>query len=1216
MKFSELYERPLDRRVNPAVSASDLSDDTVLTEIVEYVFTPEIVANLYNILLNIKSNQGSHVGIWINGYFGSGKSHFLKYASYCLSFSRERREMAFMRLIEAAEEIMRKSDGLSALEQAGVSLRELSALKKWYVDSADVEMVMFNIGDVHDVNADQAAAFTTIFWNQFNAHRGYNSFNLAFAQYLEKALDDDGKFGEFKQYVATRGYNWESHITRFAASRLSLALEMAQAVDPALDVEAIRQRILNKDINVSVDALAAELKEYIEGKHNRNYRLLFFVDEVSQFIGEHRDLLLQLQSLVKRLEEVCQSQVWIACTAQQTLEHVVASVGGNLTNPEDEVGKILGRFEVRASLQGKSPEYITQRRILEKKPAPAMLLEELYEANKVKLDAQFVLPGAYRAFTDKANFAAFYPFVPYQMQLIMKVLDSFVNLGYVDRQVKGTERSLISITHSIVKETAEMEVGKFVAFDQFLGAMFQQSIQHLGRRAMEGATQAIEQVADERQRAFYTRVFYVLFMICNLSDVDKQAFSATIDNLVTLLLTEIDANKAVLKSDVAAALDFLMDKSVIRKVRTATGSVVYEFYTEEESRVAQLIKNQTVTSSTYTEELHRLIFDHFNNPSNKEVYATRSFSVGGNIDSKHVLANNADVEVDFLTTAATDSPDQFAFTNRPDHLVFFLYPQYNADTELRRAFHYYCQVQCFSQEPAISEERQRTKRLFQERARETYRTDILPRFQQILDTCPVIAGQRVLTAVELGNARRQERYRTALTRHLAELYSSATLVNDAPKTQSELSAAILRPVNPELPNMPLSPAEKCVKDFLDRQPHDVTVADVARQFARRPYGWSDFATIYTLNELVRRHLYAFNFNNNPDVSREETARNIVREAARFTVEKARAIPQSLLNDFVEAWKKIFNRMTMTGSNDSTELYRQCKEEELSRLLRQYRELQQKLRDSGCPFVTVIDQAVAKLEQWGGIRDHKRFFETVTGDREGAVALFDHCKEIKLFADDQLANYDNIKQFLDEHRDNFSFLRDDQQSAVEALRKMPHDMEPWERMQHYNKLMRDLKGMLQQRRSELTERIRAKYNAVFDNLDGYARQHGVAPGCYANREATITRLTATSNFYALEANANADGHMLEEQMKRINDAITARKPSPTPGPNQRTGVPGVPGVPAPAPAPSTPVLRKAIHLNVATTDPLRTEADVDLYLSSIKAELMAHIANGHEVIICQ
>ena len=180
MKFKDLYEKGLDRKVNPAVSASDLSEDTVLTEIVEYVFTQEIIVNLYHILINIKINQGSHVGIWINGYYGSGKSHFLKYASYCLS--NKYSEMAFIRLIEATQEMMLGEKDVTALEQAGVSLSELRALQSWYVNKADVEMVIFNIGDVHDANADQATTFTTIFWNQFNAKRGYNSFNLAMAQ--------------------------------------------------------------------------------------------------------------------------------------------------------------------------------------------------------------------------------------------------------------------------------------------------------------------------------------------------------------------------------------------------------------------------------------------------------------------------------------------------------------------------------------------------------------------------------------------------------------------------------------------------------------------------------------------------------------------------------------------------------------------------------------------------------------------------------------------------------------------------------------------------------------------------------------------------------------------------------------------------------------------------------------------------------------------------
>lgn len=1196
--------------MNPAVSASDLSEETVHTEIEEYVFTQEIIVNLFNILTNIRLNQGSHVGIWINGYYGSGKSHFLKYASYCLSGKYSKK--AFDRLIDATQQMLLGDKDTSALEIAGVSLSDLRDLQNWYVNKADVEMVMFNIGDVHDANVDRANTFTTIFWNQFNAKRGYNSFNLPMAQYLEKALDDDGKFEEFKEYVKSKGYDWERNISRFAASRLDLALQMAKEVDQALAIDVIRERIKNNDINISVEAFAAEMKEYIDRKANRNLRVLFFVDEVSQFIGEHRDLLLQLQSLVKRLDEVCESQVWISCTAQQTLEDVVKNVGGSDTNPDDEVGKILGRFEVRASLQGTSPEYITQKRILEKKGEVEIHLCDLYEKNKAMLDAQFVLPGTYQSYKNEKDFAAFYPFVPYQFQLIMKVLDSFVNMNYVDKQVKGNERSLLNITFSIAKETAECEVGEFIPFDRFFGAMFQGSMQHLGQRAMSNARQALDLIDDEKKQAFYRRVVYVLFMVCNLSDSDKQGFSATIDNIVTLLMTKMDANKAAIKEEVSQVLSFLMDKSVIRKVKKDASTEIYEFYTEEEAKVAQIIKNQKVDSNTYTEELYKIIYDHFgfSTSTSKETFATRSFNVGGNVDGRNILSNNPDVVVDFLTTASTDSPDQFAFTNQPNHLVFFLYPLFKDNQELRQNFLDYCRVQCFAQESAISEERQRTKRLFQDRAKEMYQKDIKPKFRDLLDNCPAISGNEVLPQSVLGTAKNKERYKVAMAHHLQNLYQFASLVSGSefPKNTSELSQKILRPIEATLMETPLSVPEQKVKDYLDRSPHDVTVADVVRQFAKVPYGWADCCSIYVVNELVRRHLYAFNYNNNPIVSREEVARNIVRESNRFTIEPAKAISQDILNAFIEAWKHIFNVVSVKGSNDYAELFRNCKETNdsaLNSLLKNYRELYHTI--SGYAFAKVIDEAISLMEQWLTIRDPKEFFQTIIDADESAAILFDKCKTVRQFVDDQYEMFKKITAFLDANRDNFAFLPDDQTEALNRLKTIETDEEPWDRMPAYNKMMRNLNGKLNECKDALIATIKCNYNKAFDELEEYAKSVNVSRDKFVQRDATIMLKTSTHNLYALQANANV-AEFYEEQMGRINAAIP--KPNPQPANPYNTPAAGN-GSKVQEPAPR---MRKVVHLDTHCNTPLRTEADIDRYLQGLKNKLMQYIGGDNDIII--
>ncbi len=1193
MKFKDLYEKGLDRKVNPAVSASDLTEETVMTEIVEYVFTEEIVINLYNILLNIKQNQGSHVGIWINGYFGTGKSHFLKYVSYCLDPHYS--ELAFMRLEDAIEDIVHSSKGgMTKLDDYGVSMSEVKALKKWYSTQATIKMVMFNIGDVHDANSNQALAFTTIFWNQLNARRGYNSINLALAQYLEKALDDDGKFEEFKDYVKSKGYDWERNISRFAAGRLDMALEMASEVDPKLAIDVIRNKISNNDINVSVEAFAAELKEYVDKQGSNNFRLLFFVDEVSQFIGQHRDLLLQLQSLVKRLDEVCESKVWIACTAQQTLEEVVSNAGGSSSNPEDEIGKILGRFEVRASLQGTSPEYITQKRILDKKGEVEIELAKLYEKDKAKLDAQFVLPSSYKTYTDKDNFAAYYPFVPYQFQLIKKVLDSFESMNFVDKQVKGNERSLINITYSIAKETQEMEVGEFIPFDKFYGAMFQGSMQHLGQRAFENARQALEIIDDEKKQSFYRRVAYVLFMVCNLKEEDKQQFSATIDNVVTLLMTKIDASKAAIKQDVAAVIAYLIDKAVIRKVKTDTGSEIYEFFTEEESKVAQIIKNQQVDSNTYCDELRKIFFDYFGNPSNKETFATRSFSVGINIDGRAYLSNNADVYVDFITNAPTDSADQYAFSlnNTPQstHLVYFLYPLFKDNQELKANFLYYCRVQRFAQEPAISEERQRTKMIFSQRARDLYDKEIKPQFQQILDTCPVISSCNVLSLSDTGTAKKAERYKTLLNKHLDNLYEFAQLVNKAetPKSQSELSSKMRRAVDGTLPDMPLSQPEKKIKDWLDRQPHDVTVADVIRQFAKVPYGWSEFATIYYLNELVRRHQYAYNYNNNPNVSREEAARNIVRDSQKFTIEKAKAISQDVLNSFIEAWKHIFNVMTVKGSNDSTELFRNCKETDdsaLNKLLKNYRELSRKI--NGCPFAHVIDEAITLMEQWLTIRQDLTFFETIIAAKDTASELFDRCKNINTFHNDQFDRYEMIRKFIDDNRDNFTFLSDEHQESVKALKAINLDEEPWNSMPSYTKLFRTLDGLLKEKKEKLYKVIEEKYYAVHEELLQYADSAQVSRDKVADIDATIIKKKSSNNFFALQANADTTDY-LQQQIKLIDDL------RPKDQTEQRR--------------------KKVVQLHTHTLTPLKTEKDVDSYLQSLKNELMQHLDGKTDIIV--
>ena len=104
MQLKDLYIKPINRSVNPAVSATKFDKETIDIEIKEYVFTDEILNGLYRILDAIRNNKPyDHVGIWIDGYYGSGKSHFLKYLDYCIT--PETRDVALERLLDAVKEI-------------------------------------------------------------------------------------------------------------------------------------------------------------------------------------------------------------------------------------------------------------------------------------------------------------------------------------------------------------------------------------------------------------------------------------------------------------------------------------------------------------------------------------------------------------------------------------------------------------------------------------------------------------------------------------------------------------------------------------------------------------------------------------------------------------------------------------------------------------------------------------------------------------------------------------------------------------------------------------------------------------------------------------------------------------------------------------------------------------------------------------------------------
>lgn len=1204
MKLKDLYSKPINRAVNPAVSATKFDPETERIEIQEYVFTDEIINGLFRILDAIKNNKSfAHVGIWIDGYYGSGKSHFLKYLDYCITPST--REDAVSRLLDAVKAI----DPLDEKHNLGFDYDELLSIANW-LKRATIDTCIFNLETSYDNSTDKKKAFLHVFWNEFNGKRGFNKFNITLAQNLEKPLAEKGVFEAFKERIAEEGGDWNDPgmAADLIDNELDWVLDIAKELAPTLSIDSIRERIIKRDTNMSIDRFGMELASYLKDKGD-DYRLILLADEMSQFINKERDRYLNLQEIITKLSEACDNKVWVACTAQQDLSEIMDDC--HIAEEKDKEGKIKGRFEVKVSLKGTQPEVITQKRILDKKEEVKPELAALYNKYKAGFDLQFKLPTSYSSYETQDDFVDYYPFVPYQFKLIMQVFNSFLNLGYVAKEVKGNERSIIKVIHSTAKTNADAELGKFISFDELYNNMFEEGLQARGQKAVDNAlrmARTYQTDCPERTR-LAVRVANVLFMICNISQTDQLVFPATLDNVTSLLINDMETPRLNIKNEVEKVIEFLCDNNIIRCEQGKQGTPeTYAFYSEEEMKVAQLIQSQVVDNNTQAEQLKEIFNRYITALRNKEQYKTRSFSVGLTIKQRTFLSNNPDVQVEFVMDADYESAEQLALQNsNVNRMVYYVGPQYRDNKRLYNAFYWYCQANRYMATPVTSEDNKKTRDEFEKRANELYDGLIKKEFEKILDTCPIISGLSVIDEAELGQKRGNDRYRVAMDKHLSSIYTKANLVDypSMPRTTEQLKKAILRNVNPgdyDGMNAVLTDAEHEVEIYLNKQFAEVNVSDVLAKFAKAPYGWDNICTLYIINELVRRHNRDYSYANNPNVETSTVANRIVSESNKFTLRQAKVISPQVIQNFIATWKEIFGISAVPSSTDSTQLFRACRDIEsdrsLAKFIKGYKDIEQQI--AGYQFCQPIREAIDLFESWLNERDPLKFFNLVITAKDEAKVLIDKCKEVVQFTHDQLDTYKQLIQFQDNNQYNFPFVPMEMQGAVTDFCKLKDDPWPISGLRGYIKLQRQLSGILDGVRDELREKIKAAYNDMFDYLKQVAEKQHVPESVLSDRETVIRVKTTPTNILVLQNNANTDT-FYQEQVDKI---MSYNPPLP----------PGGEGDGKPEP-PKTPDkrIRKA-SLQTKTKLPITNSEDIERYLEGLRQQLEKLLVDQDGVMI--
>ena len=645
-------------------------------------------------------------------------------------------------------------------------------------------------------------------------------------------------------------------------------------------------------------------------------------------------------------------------------------------------------------------------------------------------------------------------------------------------------------------------------------------------------------------------------------------------------------------------MEFLCDNNIIRREQGKLGAPdTFTFYSEEEMKVAQLIQSQVVDNNTQAEQLKDIFNKYITALRNKEQYKTRSFSVGMTIKQRTFLSNNPDVMVEFVMDTDYDTAEQLALQNsNANRMVYYVGPQYRENRRLYNAFYWYCQAERYMATPVPNEDNANTRKEFAKRAEELYEGLIKKEFEKILDTCPIVSGLSVIDETELGQKKGNDRYRAAIEKHLAGIYTKANLVDSSniPRTTEQLKKAILRNIEAgeyEGMNAALTDAEREVEIYLNKQFSEVNVSDVLTKFSKAPYGWDTICTLYVINELVRRHNRDYSYANNPNVEITTVANRIVNESNKFTLRQAQIISPQVIQNFIASWKEIFGISSVPSTTDSTQLFRACRDMEsersLARLVKGYKDIEQQIITY--PFAGPIRQAVELFESWLDERDPLKFFNLLIASKDKAKTLTDKCKEVVQFTHDQLSTYKQLIQFADDNVYNFPFIPMEQQGAVDEFCKVKDD--PWpigKTFRNYIKLMNQLSGILDDARNRLREKIKVAYNDMFDYLKQVAEQQHVPVSVLSDREATIQLKTSPTNILVLQNNVNTDA-FYQEQVERIMSYI------PTTSPEQEKRI-------------------RQASLQTKTKLPITNAEDIEHYLDGLRQQLERLLVDHDGVMI--
>lgn len=821
MTIETFFTNDINRNIETVIKADD--QEHIYDEMVEYVVTNEVAQKIGDFFSAYNDYQGAN-GVWISGFFGSGKSHLLKILSYVL----ENKEY----------------DGDKLGELFAEKIKEDAILKADILNATRIpsESILFNIDQQAQItNKQEEDALLKVFYKVFYDHLGYFGSQRHVAEF-ERWVEYEGHYKKFQEdYEKETGEFWTTARRKYFSPTVKNAIGTVLSKIMGSSSESYTNIIetLRKDSTISIDDFCNKINDYIKTKP-KGFRLNFYVDEVGQFISDNTKLMLNLQTIAETLATRTKGNSWIFVTSQEDMERVV----GDMTkSQQNDFSKIQARFKLKIPLSSANVDEVIEKRLLDKKEPAKEILKSVWKNEQSTIETLLAFSEGgvqFKNFQSETDFIKKYPFVSYQFDLFQQCIKALSNHNaFQGKHASVGERSMLGVFQFVTQQIGDRDESALVSFE-----MLFEGLRSTIRGELQSAIILAERNLDNK---FAIRVLKALFMVKYYGN-----FKTTTRNIATLMIDDMHVDIKAHDRKVVEALNLLENQTYVQR-----NGDLYEFLTDDEKDIEKEIKSTDIDDSQVTSLFKEIVFDEIirdtkiRNLENKQDYEFTS-KIDGSI-----LGREKELTVEVITPNFKEYDREDFFKSQTmgyNTLLMMVLPN---DEHLLQDIRLYLKTDKYIRQNQTTSNKDNVKRLLFEKAQQNSvrRGTLVETLKRILGASDVYMNgiKQEMNVSSDG----KNKLVVAFQMLIKLAYPNLKMLGSTQFSEDTIKA-IIRNSHDELfkaDTTSISEAESEVLNIVHRrkkQSERTSLLELRDHFARRPYGWYPNAIWSIVAKLYKR----------------------------------------------------------------------------------------------------------------------------------------------------------------------------------------------------------------------------------------------------------------------------------------------------------------------------------------------------------------------------